>query len=52
MDRTLNRVVVDAVRTAFGRAGEKGVFWNTRAVAGYHGESIWKTTSAFQGVNQ
>ena len=32
MDRTLNRVVVvDAVRTAFGRAGEKGIFWNTRA---------------------
>jgi len=32
MDRTLNRVVVvDAVRTAFGRAGEKGLFWNTRA---------------------
>jgi acetyl-CoA acyltransferase len=24
-------VLVDAVRTAFGRAGEKGVFWNTRA---------------------
>jgi len=24
-------VVVDAVRTAFGRAGEKGLFWNTRA---------------------
>jgi len=24
-------VVVDAVRTAFGRAGEKGIFWNTRA---------------------
>jgi acetyl-CoA acyltransferase len=24
-------VVVDAVRTAFGRAGEKGVFWHTRA---------------------
>ena len=32
MDRTLNGVVVvDAVRTAFGRAGEKGIFWNTRA---------------------
>ena len=26
-----NVVVVDAVRTAFGRAGEKGIFWNTRA---------------------
>ena len=24
-------VVIDAVRTAFGRAGEKGVFWKTRA---------------------
>ncbi len=24
-------VLVDAIRTAFGRAGEKGVFWNTRA---------------------
>ncbi len=24
-------VVVDAVRTAFGRAGEKGLFWKTRA---------------------
>jgi len=24
-------VVIDAVRTAFGRAGEKGLFWNTRA---------------------
>jgi acetyl-CoA acyltransferase len=24
-------VLVDAVRTAFGRAGEKGVFWSTRA---------------------
>jgi acetyl-CoA acyltransferase len=24
-------VVVDAVRTAFGRAGDKGVFWKTRA---------------------
>jgi acetyl-CoA acyltransferase len=32
MTRTLNEVVViDAVRTAFGRAGEKGIFWNTRA---------------------
>ena len=24
-------VLVDAIRTAFGKAGEKGVFWNTRA---------------------
>ncbi|HTY22893.1 MAG TPA: thiolase family protein [Desulfomonilaceae bacterium] len=24
-------VVIDAVRTAFGRAGEKGIFWRTRA---------------------
>jgi len=24
-------VLVDAIRTAFGRAGEKGAFWNTRA---------------------
>ena len=24
-------VVVDAVRTAFGRAGDKGIFWKTRA---------------------
>lgn len=24
-------VLVDSVRTAFGRAGEKGIFWNTRA---------------------
>jgi acetyl-CoA acyltransferase len=24
-------VLIDAVRTAFGRAGEKGIFWNTRA---------------------
>jgi acetyl-CoA acyltransferase len=24
-------VVIDAVRTAFGRAGEKGIYWNTRA---------------------
>ncbi len=32
MTRELNEVVVvDAVRTAFGRAGEKGIFWNTRA---------------------
>ncbi len=32
MTKTLNRVVVvDAVRTPFGRAGEKGIFWNTRA---------------------
>lgn len=32
MSRQLNEVVViDAVRTAFGRAGEKGIFRNTRA---------------------
>ena len=32
MIRELNNVVVvDAVRTAFGRAGEKGIFWKTRA---------------------
>ena len=32
MTRELNDVVViDAVRTAFGRAGEKGIFWDTRA---------------------
>ncbi len=32
MSNQLNDVVViDAVRTAFGRAGEKGIFWNTRA---------------------
>jgi len=32
MGRKLNNVVVvDAVRTAFGRAGEKGMFWKTRA---------------------
>ena len=32
MTRELNEVVViDAVRTEFGRAGEKGIFWNTRA---------------------
>ncbi|MEW6113647.1 MAG: thiolase family protein [Thermodesulfobacteriota bacterium] len=24
-------VLIDAIRTAFGRAGEKGIFWNTRA---------------------
>ena len=24
-------VLVDAVRTAFGKAGEKGIFWSTRA---------------------
>ena len=24
-------VVVDGIRTAFGKAGEKGIFWNTRA---------------------
>ncbi len=24
-------VLIDAVRTAFGRAGDKGIFWNTRA---------------------
>ncbi|MCU1401788.1 MAG: thiolase family protein, partial [Microbacteriaceae bacterium] len=24
-------VFVDGVRTPFGRAGEKGMFWNTRA---------------------
>ena len=24
-------MVVDAVKTAFARAGEKGIFWNTRA---------------------
>jgi len=30
--RTLNEVVyVDGLRTAFGRAGEKGIFWRTRA---------------------
>ncbi len=23
--------VIDAVRTPFGRAGEKGIFWRTRA---------------------
>ncbi len=32
MVQELNEVVVvDAVRTAYGRAGEKGIFWNTRA---------------------
>ena len=32
MKRELNQVVViDGVRTAFGKAGEKGVFWKTRA---------------------
>ncbi|PKN24148.1 MAG: acetyl-CoA C-acyltransferase [Deltaproteobacteria bacterium HGW-Deltaproteobacteria-21] len=32
MSRQLNDVVVvDAVRTPFGRAGEKGLFWRTRA---------------------
>ena len=32
MGRELKEVVVvDAVRTPFGRAGEKGIFWNTRA---------------------
>jgi acetyl-CoA acyltransferase len=32
MSRNLNEVVVvDAVRTAYGRAGEKGIFWKTRA---------------------
>jgi acetyl-CoA acyltransferase len=32
MPRTLNEVVyVDGVRTAFGRAGESGLFWKTRA---------------------
>lgn len=32
MTRELNNVVVvDVVRTAFGRAGEKGLFWKTRA---------------------
>ena len=29
MDREV--VFVDGVRTAFGRAGEKGIFWRTRA---------------------
>ena len=32
MEKTLSDVVViDGVRTAFGKAGEKGVFWKTRA---------------------
>ena len=32
MERALNEVVVvDALRTAYGRAGEKGIFWKTRA---------------------
>jgi acetyl-CoA acyltransferase len=32
MEKRLNDVVViDGVRTAFGKAGEKGVFWKTRA---------------------
>jgi acetyl-CoA acyltransferase len=32
MPRTLREVVyVDGLRTAFGRAGEKGIFWKTRA---------------------
>ena len=32
MEKALNGVVVlDGVRTAFGRAGEKGLFWKTRA---------------------
>lgn len=32
MERNLNDVVViDAVRTPFGKAGEKGIFWKTRA---------------------
>ncbi|MEW6665059.1 MAG: thiolase family protein [Thermodesulfobacteriota bacterium] len=31
-DKVMNDVVViDGVRTAFGRAGEKGIFWKTRA---------------------
>lgn len=29
--KTRSVVLVDAIRTAFGRAGEKGIFWNTRA---------------------
>jgi acetyl-CoA acyltransferase len=29
--KTRKVVLVDAIRTAFGRAGEKGVFWHTRA---------------------
>jgi acetyl-CoA acyltransferase len=32
MDKKLSEVVViDGVRTAFGKAGEKGIFWKTRA---------------------
>ena len=32
MDNSLNRIVIiDGVRTAFGKAGEKGMFWKTRA---------------------
>lgn len=32
MPKRINDVIViDAVRTAFGKAGEKGIFWNTRA---------------------
>ncbi len=32
MARELNEVVVvDAIRTAFGKAGDKGIFWKTRA---------------------
>jgi len=32
MEKKLNEVVViDGVRTAFGKAGEKGIFWTTRA---------------------
>jgi len=32
MEKELNGVVVlDGVRTAFGKAGEKGIFWKTRA---------------------
>jgi len=30
-ERLNSVVVVDAVRTAFGKAGEKGIFWKTRA---------------------
>ncbi|SMC17182.1 Thiolase, N-terminal domain [Desulfacinum hydrothermale DSM 13146] len=31
MGRLVQDVVVDSVRTPFGRAGEKGIFWKTRA---------------------
>ena len=32
MEKKLNEVVViDGVRTAFGKAGERGIFWKTRA---------------------